>query len=645
MPSQYSFLPDECFIVLLKYIANPQSNIWCVRIKPSYIQLISQKPTSTSNSYIFKITDSQKYIKIQRLDKSFSRYIVSIQQWKQLIENINNHEHTIVFDNIDNRDTETVINPYFIDDFISVIKSNHKKLYWKSLEIGDLKLYWLKNIIQDTFKDNYILYYCEYNAKQYAFFSNNDQMYWATIDTEIVISTNVDGMPIETLTLKFEDLPCQFKRIKYNYLDTTKLRYQQIPYSELCQIIDMTWRNKLKWTGSVYKNYIIWSAQLSRAINYTILSYEGHIILSIYNFPASKNEIYSLKAGDFHILLDFITHSNFSNYTVNELHYEPKRFDYSDFKRSSFLSEIAIYKWHISVNVDAVHFVCDDDVYFYGDLEIHYIYQADKAVILFNRSFNTYIITTNKSFIRKFTKELLERTNTKMVVRLYSNLAKSCNINTDTSIYDYSEDFLTDKLNSFIHNTIDSNEKEIVRYADLIVKCNVFRCRIASHPLMNIVTKIPIKDTTGSVKLVEVPAGYCKTCDTYFIHVDTYNYLKSMGRIMCRVIDQHQYETWNENNKLNSMQSNSILKEYGYTVSKQSSLNSTDRQAILAEMVDNGIITKYEIISYLNFFISLRNRDPSMEDAVDCWKQDIDFISHYNNQSNPSVTPKRIIRN
>lgn len=656
MAAQLTELSDDCLLALLNYITSPRFNVWCVRIKPTSIQIISRKPTQTRHSYFFKLTNNIVSVKIQKFDKTSSYHSVSEEQWEKIIENINHHEHTIVFDNIVNRDLETVVNPYYFSQFFFVIKTNIKKLQWKVLNIGDLKLYWHITDIQDSFKDSYSLCLCDHENKHYAFVSNTTQMYWASMGSGLLIKP--DSKSQSPLIIKFEDLPAQFKRLKYNSFDNRIYEFNQIPVTDLREIIDLTYRSKLKWSCEIYNNYTLWSSQYAKEIKYTILSYEGYVFISIYSFKSSQNEIYHLKPGDFHVLLDFVARSKSTSFTVNESEYPLNKIELSQYARDYILYNAANHKWHVSVNTDEVHFICleeldllvfaDSEVYPYGDLKIHYIYQANKAIITYsqghyNRKYTTDLATADKTFIRNLTKNLYDGTDFKTLIRVHSNLPSSSNINADKSKYDFSDNQLTDLLKKyiFVNNT---DAVKVVQYADILVKCNVFRCRIASHPIMNIITKVNVKDDSGTIKTVKIPAGYCKSCNTYFIHSDTFLRLKSMGRIMCRVIDQHNYEKWNEDSPFGNMQSNSILREYGYTVSKQSPLTTTERQAILSEMVDNRIITKYEIISYLNLFISLRSGDSSMDDAISCWKRDIEFISQYNTPSTPSVTAKSIYR-
>ena len=60
----------------------------------------------------------------------------------------------------------------------------------------------------------------------------------------------------------------------------------------------------------------------------------------------------------------------------------------------------------------------------------------------------------------------------------------------------------------------------------------------------------------------------------------------------------------------------SILMQFGYNVSQQEGLSATSRQKILAVLIDNKIMTKNEIISYLDFFISQRSKQSRMEIAI-----------------------------
>ena len=68
--------------------------------------------------------------------------------------------------------------------------------------------------------------------------------------------------------------------------------------------------------------------------------------------------------------------------------------------------------------------------------------------------------------------------------------------------------------------------------------------------------------------------------------------------------------------------------QYGYNVSQKEDLSSMQRQTILQSIVENGLLSKSEVVSSLNYFINQRiNRDTDMYDvAISKWREDRDFI-------------------
>ena len=69
--------------------------------------------------------------------------------------------------------------------------------------------------------------------------------------------------------------------------------------------------------------------------------------------------------------------------------------------------------------------------------------------------------------------------------------------------------------------------------------------------------------------------------------------------------------------------------QYGYNVSQVEGLSTVRRQKILAVMIDNNILSKSEIISYLDFFINQRAGRRNMELAISKWEADREFVEQY----------------
>lgn len=82
------------------------------------------------------------------------------------------------------------------------------------------------------------------------------------------------------------------------------------------------------------------------------------------------------------------------------------------------------------------------------------------------------------------------------------------------------------------------------------------------------------------------------------------------------------------------LRDSSFLMDYGYNVSYNDNLPRSVRHEMLAEIVDLQIATVSEIITHLNFCISTHAKYKS---AVDCWTDDMEFISMY------KVNPQRFM--
>ena len=73
----------------------------------------------------------------------------------------------------------------------------------------------------------------------------------------------------------------------------------------------------------------------------------------------------------------------------------------------------------------------------------------------------------------------------------------------------------------------------------------------------------------------------------------------------------------------------SLLMQYGYNVSQAEDLTATRRQKILAVIIDNKILSKNEIINYLDFFIHQHGKRNNMERAISKWEDDREFVEEY----------------
>lgn len=180
-----------------------------------------------------------------------------------------------------------------------------------------------------------------------------------------------------------------------------------------------------------------------------------------------------------------------------------------------------------------------------------------------------------------------------------------------------------------IHNNAKAEMNGTITVKDFVVRRSTFKCMHKQHKLENIEALIKIIDKNGKERKEKVSAGYCEECKTFFIMESIFQDLKKKGTPICRVCDEKTY--LRNSNYINGMHlaQESVLMQYGYTVSQNEGLSSARRKKILSVLVDNNILTKSDIISYIDFFISQRKYQSKMEKAIEKWESDREFVAKY----------------
>lgn len=77
-----------------------------------------------------------------------------------------------------------------------------------------------------------------------------------------------------------------------------------------------------------------------------------------------------------------------------------------------------------------------------------------------------------------------------------------------------------------------------------------------------------------------------------------------------------------------NLNAESVLKKHGYSVSIKAKLTSAQRQKILANIIDNKILSVSQIVEHLNFCISTHAFEKDLE-ARNKWNDDKEFVTNY----------------
>lgn len=191
------------------------------------------------------------------------------------------------------------------------------------------------------------------------------------------------------------------------------------------------------------------------------------------------------------------------------------------------------------------------------------------------------------------------------------------------------------------NNTVSDNsipiQKQIIDVGvTAIVLSYNKKCNNENHSIIDIIAKLRIVFPNGKIDFYYVPAAYCKECDKYFMLKKDFDNVKKHGTILCEIIGTEKY-LLHTNLKKYQFTYESKIHQLGYNVQKSSGLTNSQREIILANMVENTDITKHEVSSHIQRCINQHKKQLNYKDAVQCWHHDYEFISNYKHGDLPKV--------
>ena len=73
----------------------------------------------------------------------------------------------------------------------------------------------------------------------------------------------------------------------------------------------------------------------------------------------------------------------------------------------------------------------------------------------------------------------------------------------------------------------------------------------------------------------------------------------------------------------------------GYNVNQQDNYSREERRFIISKIIDRGIMSKLEVINYLEYFISHNGQQSRNWLALAKWKEDLQFTRRYQREYDP----------
>ena len=185
------------------------------------------------------------------------------------------------------------------------------------------------------------------------------------------------------------------------------------------------------------------------------------------------------------------------------------------------------------------------------------------------------------------------------------------------------------KKKNFIQSAYFSFESRIPIYV-----CKKIMCDNFGHDTEDVLAHVINKKTGREVKF---NVEYCFACDKYMcIDKVIYKYIDLGYKLNVRLYPGTGY---GDGSSFSHYSPQSLLAANGYSVGKQRGLTAGRRQEILAYMVDNYLMNRYQIADHLSGLIDLRSLryDADFSDAISKWECDLRFIMEYKSANEREV--------
>lgn len=177
----------------------------------------------------------------------------------------------------------------------------------------------------------------------------------------------------------------------------------------------------------------------------------------------------------------------------------------------------------------------------------------------------------------------------------------------------------------------ETKNEYVIKPQNFIVMVHTFFCSSKGHNLQSIQAVILTKAFDGKgLSSVSIPAGYCEQCNRYYILSSVYEEKRFLLKnALCDFVKDSELSSYLRNHEFdsNEFRSQSILNRCGYSVSRNSLLTRSERIQLLESIITNGVLSREEVKSFINWLIRFQGSNPIMYRALIEWEIDLKSIA------------------
>lgn len=182
-------------------------------------------------------------------------------------------------------------------------------------------------------------------------------------------------------------------------------------------------------------------------------------------------------------------------------------------------------------------------------------------------------------------------------------------------------------------NTLVDTLSIPLKTADLnntVVYGPAISCPLHGHNLEKVKLILGYIDSNGKQSLTVISAGFCDTCKAFFVREQTMKAVQEDGIPLCRAVPWKEYKKGLKSANADMHSSpDSVLSQFGYSISEEGSPTDIQRKAILALLIYKAVIMRGSIITYLNQKDSYYKKIHPSDKSDSIWKKDELFVREF----------------
>ncbi|MDY3854140.1 MAG: hypothetical protein SO170_04150 [Butyribacter sp.] len=171
------------------------------------------------------------------------------------------------------------------------------------------------------------------------------------------------------------------------------------------------------------------------------------------------------------------------------------------------------------------------------------------------------------------------------------------------------------------------NKPKVDLQGKVIVKGTINSCVNKKHNLTDVIAKIQVRLSDGTICDDFLHATYCEECERYYILNKDYEDIMGVPECQIFVIYKGELKQYDKQSKHSYSDAETLIHQMGYNVNIKDSFTDFERKCILKNILASKKVSQEEVLSYLDNLIIMHQEDTKYDEAVSKWRNDRNYVA------------------